>query len=359
MERLVAVLATELSREGEGGEEVRQFAELLGIVETICPWVTPIRLGLCTFPVRGPSRLLGGDSAVLAAVRMDLERAGFVVRLGIAPGLFAATVAAERGAIVGEGELEAFLAPLDVSVLERPDLTRLLPRLGVRTLGAFADLGAREVYARFGPDALSCHRVASGEEGELPGRRDPGIFRRLRAVGGGEDATSVQQGFDGGTDRLEQRAAMVATRLQQRLGPASVTVARPRGGRCPSDQGAFVPFGGLSPAASTTVAPWPAHLPAPAPTTVYVDPHPAQLLDAGGAPVVVLRSGLLSATPAVCVLGEGRPRSLDAYGGPWPLVERWWVAQRRRARLQVVCSDGSALLLIFEHRQWWLEAVYD
>ena len=167
MERLVAVLATELSREGEGGEEVRQFAELLGIVETICPWVTPIRLGLCTFPVRGPSRLLGGDSAVLAAVRMDLERAGFVVRLGIAPGLFAATVAAERGAIVGEGELEAFLAPLDVSVLERPDLTRLLPRLGVRTLGAFADLGAREVYARFGPDALSCHRVASGEEGEL------------------------------------------------------------------------------------------------------------------------------------------------------------------------------------------------
>jgi len=92
---------------------------------------------------------------------------------------------------------------------------------------------------------------------------------------------------------------------------------------------------------------------------VYADPHPAQLLDGGGAPVVVLRSGLLSATPEVCVLGGGRPRSLDTYGGPWPLVERWWVAQRRRARLQVVCSDGSALLLIFEHRQWWLEAVYD
>jgi len=27
--------------------------------------------------------------------------------------------------------------------------------------------------------------------------------------------------------------------------------------------------------------------------------------------------------------------------------------------LQVVCSDGTALLLIFENRQWWLEAVYD
>jgi len=25
----------------------------------------------------------------------------------------------------------------------------------------------------------------------------------------------------------------------------------------------------------------------------------------------------------------------------------------------VVCSDGTALLLIFENRQWWLEAVYD
>ena len=359
MERLVAVLATELCHEGEGGEEVRQFAELLGIIEAICPWVTPIRLGLCTFPVRGPSRLLGGDAAVLAAVRMDLERAGFSVRLGIAPGLFAATLAAQRGVIVGQGDLDTFLAPIEVSVLERPDLTRLLPRLGVRTLGAFADLGAREVYARFGPDALSCHRVASGEDGELPGRRDPGIFRRLRAVGGGEDAASVQQGFDGGTDRLEQRAVVVATRLQQRFGPESVMVARPRGGRCPSDQGAFVPFGGLSPVASTTDPPWPAHLPAPAPTMVYADPYPAYLLDDGGAPVVVLRNGLLSEVPSTCVLGGGRPRSLATYGGPWPLVERWWVAQRRRARLQVVCSDGAALLLVFENRQWWLEAVYD
>ena len=49
-----------------------------------------------------------------------------------------------------------------------------------------------------------------------------------------------------------------------------------------------------------------------------------------------------------------------AWAGPWIVDERWWdlTGRRRVARLQVVCDDGAAHLVIAEHQRWWLLAAY-
>jgi len=50
-------------------------------------------------------------------------------------------------------------APLSVDVLEQPELTDLLRRLGLRSLGAFAQLSGTEVLSRFGPGGAFAHRL--------------------------------------------------------------------------------------------------------------------------------------------------------------------------------------------------------
>jgi protein ImuB len=62
----------------------------------------------------------------------------------------------------------SFLVPWSVGVLapcveDGPELVDLLARLGLRTLGAFAELPERSVLARFGPSGVDAHRLARGE----------------------------------------------------------------------------------------------------------------------------------------------------------------------------------------------------
>ena len=66
-----------------------------------------------------------------------------------------------------------FLALFDVDVLERPELSDLLHRLGIRTLGALAGLPPTAVLARFGSDGLCAHRLASGLDERPPAARIP------------------------------------------------------------------------------------------------------------------------------------------------------------------------------------------
>lgn len=358
MERLVAVREVAAAVEDGQGEALRRLATMVAVLEELCPWVTPVALGTCTFPVRGPSRLMGGDVVVLDEARRRLADAGFTPSLGVAPGLFGALLAASLEVVVGD-DLATFLAPFPVAQLGRPNLTKLLPRLGVRTLGQFAELEARAVYARFGSDALHCHRVASGLDGELAGSRDDSIVRRLDALAARSRPAAIQVGFDGGSDLGAERAASAARRLQDRLGPEAVVVARPRGGRGPSDRNGFVPFGAGLLRSEHEGSPWPAHVPTPAPARVCAVPLEVQLVDEAERAVLVRRSGLLSAPPHRVGIGRGRLRPVLDWAGPWPVVERWWSEGRRRARLQVLGGDGVASLLVFERQGWWLEAVYD
>ena len=170
-----------LQQEGGRGEEARRFVQVVARAGEICPWVHPIRLGVCALPARGPARFFGGEEMVVRHLVEAVEEDGSV---GVADGLFAAILAARSQLIVPAGEVAQFLAPWSVAALARPELAVTLQRLGVTTLGQFAALPAPHVSDRFGADAAACHRLCRGESGELAGVRDRAIDRRLRVARG-------------------------------------------------------------------------------------------------------------------------------------------------------------------------------
>jgi hypothetical protein len=344
--------------------------------------VHPIRLGVGALPARGPARFFGGEEAVVARLAAligaldevdslddlaDIDKVGEEVGIGIADGLFAAMLAARSELIVPPGGTADFLAPWSVATLARPDLAVTLQRLGVTTLGQFAALPAGSVSDRFGADAATCHAVARGESGELAGLRDRAIARRLRVARGedpdrpsGAPPPPSQPGFFGGASEADARAARSIVQVQERLGIEAVLIGRLRGGRDPAGQSVLVPWG--SPEADSVPAggaPWPGRLPPPAPTDVLAVPRRAELVDAEGNAMVVSGRGLLTAPIDRLSVGGGPWEEVAAWAGPWPVTERWWSVRRRRARVQVVTTEGVARLLCSERGRWWVEALYD
>jgi protein ImuB len=369
MDRLVAVCCPLLQHEGERGEEARRFSLVLRAVDELCPWVEPVALGICTLPARGPSRFFGGDERVVdqlgLAVSTVLGATG-PVQVGVADGLFAALLAARAGVVVAPGETRDFLAAWSLAVLRRPDLAVTLQRLGIHTLGQFAALPSRHVLARFGGEAVLCHRVARAEVGELPGVRDPSVVRRLREVRGELPEVTLQTGFFGGASAGDVRAAQAVARLQSRLGPEAVLAGRLDDGRDPAGRGHLVPWGSRPESrrhggrsTGWPAAPWPGRLPPPSPVVVLTDPLAVDLVDRAGRPVQVSGSGLLSDAPARLSVAGGPWRPVRRWAGPWPASERWWSGRRHRARLQVVDGAESAVLLAAERGRWWLEGRYD
>ncbi|MDT4920350.1 MAG: protein ImuB [Pseudonocardiales bacterium] len=162
--------------------EARVFEPVVGALEAIAPGVEITRPGLAAINVRGPTRYFGGETAVLHALSRGVAAAlsGVDLLIGIADGAFAAEQAARRGVVVDPGGSPAFLRDLPVDTLDpsgAAPLIDLLHRLGIRTLGAFAALPARDVLARFGPDGLWAHRQAGGADNRpVSGRRPPVEF---------------------------------------------------------------------------------------------------------------------------------------------------------------------------------------
>lgn len=181
-------------------------------------------------------------------------------------------------------------------------------------------------------------------------------------------AKGRQLGFWGGETRVDERIWRAVARLQAMLGADAVTVPEVRGGRGPADRVARVPVAAVDlteerPAArlGSVVAPWPGQVPAPAPATVLAEPEAVRVLDAAGAAVEVSGRAEVSAPP-VRVHVPGQPvLQVASWAGPWPVDERWWdpARHRRRARFQVVGTDGTAHLLSLEGGRWWREATYD
>jgi protein ImuB len=106
--------------------------------------------------------------------------------------------------------------------------------------------------------------------------------------------------------------------------------------------------------------PWPGRHPAPAPALVHPTPLAAEVVGADGAAMTVSARGRPSAAPARLVVEGGSSQEVVDWAGPWTSDERWWdqAARRRRARLQLVCADGSAHLVMLEAGHWWIEATY-
>lgn len=165
--------------------DARAFEPMLAALERSLPGLHPLRPGTVAVRVRGPARYYGGERAAgmhVLGVARELGAAG--ARVGIADGLFAAEHAARaRGGVrplhadaarapragdpvtvVPPGGSAAFLAPLPVTLLGDPELASLLPRLGIRTLGRFAELAGDDVLARFGPAGARLHALAGGRD---------------------------------------------------------------------------------------------------------------------------------------------------------------------------------------------------
>jgi protein ImuB len=192
--RLLVVRCPDLLDEDEGGATTRSFAEVVTAVEAYCPWVTTVRTGVCSLPARGPARYFGGEASL---ARLVAEAASTIttVEVGVADGLFAALLAADRGVVVPAGGTPGFLAPYPVDILGHRELAELLTRLGIRTLGEFAALPESHVLGRFGADGVICHLVAGGRRGELDDGCPPaGRGRR----DGGKDHPVGEPGFWGG-----------------------------------------------------------------------------------------------------------------------------------------------------------------
>ncbi|QNE34350.1 DNA polymerase Y family protein [Leifsonia shinshuensis] len=175
--------------------DARAFEPVLTAIEEITPGVQAVRPGTCVLRARGPARYYGGEEAAAAELLRCLEGLENVtglalddVRIGIADGPFAAEQAARstglapsagvaqtapRVRIVPPGGSPAFLAPLPVAQLGLAELTPLLRRLGLRSLGDLARLDRLDVRERFGERGEHAHDLASGMDGAAVVPRTP------------------------------------------------------------------------------------------------------------------------------------------------------------------------------------------
>ncbi|MBW9111415.1 Y-family DNA polymerase [Microbacterium ureisolvens] len=470
----------------DAARDHRAFAPIVSLIEEKAPGVQLVRPGLCALHARGPARYYGGEIEAARMLVGTLRDAGLDgVRVGIADGPFTAEQAARGGTSAADpvfavpaGGAAGFLAPLPVSVLdasamlgtgaagakEATDLVGLLARLGVQTLGGFAEMQTDRVRERFGERGVRLHALAAGRDSrpvqprtpppelqrevvfeppleiadqvafamrvtaddfvaglgavdlvctelrvELMGDRGerservwlhPGSFDaaavvdRVRwqlaedvgagdAAGGGlrsgvtlvrispeaVDAASHHAPalFGGGP---EERVHHALSRVQAMLGHRGVLTPAIGGGRWLAERQVLVPWGdkderdrkatGAGGLAAQRARPWPGSLPDPLPATVFADPVPVDVRALGGELVDVDERGNVSAVPALFI-ESGRRRPIEAWAGPWPVVERGWDAARsRRAhRFQVVDADGSAWLLVCDGDVWTAEATYD
>jgi len=187
------------------GRDARLFEPVAASVEELVVGVEVVRPGLVAVPVSGAAGYFGGEEK-LAELLVDhvSGSTGVECQIGIADGLFAATLAAHRSAMVVRGASADFLAPLGINELNQPgsdraELVDLLRRLGLRTLGSFAALAERDVTSRFGSVGLHAHRLARGRSDRPPHRRTP------------PPELCVTEMFDPPLDRVDAAAFMART----------------------------------------------------------------------------------------------------------------------------------------------------
>jgi protein ImuB len=205
--------------------DAHAFDVVVRAVEHLVPLLVLDRPGRLSFATRGPSRYFGGDDALVQRV-LDVVRAVGVeeARAGIADGELAATLAARstEPIVVSPGTSQAFLAPWSIGVVaphveDGVELTDLLVRLGLRTLGAFADLPETSVLARFGLAGVHAHRLACGDSvhGATPVPIPPELVETIEL-----DPPAVR------VDEAAFAAKMLADRLLGRLDELGLSCSR-------------------------------------------------------------------------------------------------------------------------------------
>lgn len=200
------IVASEESRDASA------FEQVMAVLDVVAPRWEVTEAGRCAIPVRGPSRLFGGDRTVALRVHAEVSAAlgrlggagpdvggeatttgpvlgqGFVQPVGVAvaDGPGAAAILAEQVArdalagpqgvcVVGPGATGAHLERMPTRMLllggpswapreEAAQMVDVLERLGLVTLGRFARLERADVLARFGRSGMLAHDLARGTE---------------------------------------------------------------------------------------------------------------------------------------------------------------------------------------------------
>ncbi len=149
-----------------------------------CPWAGCEGGDGLVLDITGAAHLVGGEAALLADMRMRLDRAGVTLRLGLADTRGAAWALARHGAAqtAGPGETRAALAPLPVAALRiEAEVSVALQRLGLATIGALAQAPRAPLVRRFGPGLMRRLDQALGDQPEpiMPAPEPPHYATRL------------------------------------------------------------------------------------------------------------------------------------------------------------------------------------
>jgi len=168
--------------------EAAVATHLVARLEELSPLVAPDPddPGCVYVDLRGLDRQLGPPAVAVArllAVVPDLLQP----RAGVAPGKFAARLAAGRARagqarLLAPEEVRAFLAPLPVARLPLPlAAIRSLEQMGIRTIGDFASLPVAAAQARFGAAARRAWELAHGRDDPTvhPPPREETVVERL------------------------------------------------------------------------------------------------------------------------------------------------------------------------------------
>lgn len=141
-----------ISRPADPAGDARFLRGLRRWAERFCPWVGLDGEDGLVLDVTGASHLWGGEAAMLADMRVRLDRAGLSVRLGLAGTRGAAWALAHFGTAASS---EEDLLSLPVAALRvPPDTVTALQRLGLRRIGDLAATARAPLARRFGRELL-------------------------------------------------------------------------------------------------------------------------------------------------------------------------------------------------------------
>jgi protein ImuB len=162
--------------------DARHFESVTAAVDELVPRAEVLRPGLLVLSVRGAARYFGSEQAAAERLVDAVAAAGAECQVGVADQMATAVFAARAGRIVDPGGDASFLSPLSIRQLAtepslaapgRDDLADLLWRMGIRSIGQFAELSRSDVASRFGADAVTAHRFARAEPSRGPSGREP------------------------------------------------------------------------------------------------------------------------------------------------------------------------------------------
>ncbi|MDO5726574.1 MAG: DNA polymerase Y family protein [Bowdeniella nasicola] len=167
-----------------------------------------------------------------------------------------------------------------------------------------------------------------------------------------------------GQSDAHQRARRATERLQALVGPDRVLQAHLRGGRHPRERVILQPVTAPQRVDPHLKDTWPGQLPGPAPTRLYERPIALRLYCQQGNDIAVpaIETAWIP-TPVHYQLAThqtGEREGIQAWAGPWPLVQRWWHRDgSARIYLQLIPHRGNPMLVASRKHGWVVEGIYD